>query len=86
MNPDTVEGIAEAECGSSPVSSFEDSERFDRLRQILSTFNHRCRNSLNGIKMSLYLFKRAVTGRCPAGGASSNGRIAKSRNRSTGSR
>jgi hypothetical protein len=67
MTPDTVEGMAQAECGPSTESSFEDSERFDRLRQILSTFNHRCRNSLNGIKMSLYLFKRAVDGPMPGG-------------------
>ena len=32
---------------------------------MLSSFNHRCRNSLNGIKMSLYLFKREVGGPMP---------------------
>jgi hypothetical protein len=32
---------------------------------MLSSFNHRCRNSLNGIKMSLYLFKREIGGPRP---------------------
>ena len=30
--------------------------------EMLRSFNHRCRNSLNGIKMSLYLFKREASG------------------------
>jgi hypothetical protein len=45
----------------------DDPERIEPLRQILSTFTHRCRNSLNGIKMSLYLFKREGVGSVPAG-------------------
>ena len=36
-----------------------------RLRQMLGSFNHRCRNSLNGIKMGLYLFKREAVGPMP---------------------
>ena len=32
---------------------------------MLSSFNHHCRNSLNGIKMSLYLFKREAGGPMP---------------------
>ena len=35
------------------------------LRKMLSSFNHQCRNSLNGIKMSLYLFKREAGGPMP---------------------
>src|SRR4029077_17547513 len=38
----------------------------DHLRQMLGSFNHRCRNSLNGIKMGLYLFKREAEGPMPA--------------------
>jgi hypothetical protein len=34
----------------------------ENVRSMLSSFNHRCRNSLNGIKMGLYLFKRQTTG------------------------
>jgi hypothetical protein len=34
-------------------------------RRILSGFNHRCRNSLNGIKLGLYLFKRQMDGPTP---------------------
>jgi hypothetical protein len=66
MSPHPVLGTAEtdASCGSAGA---DDSERFDHLRQILSTFNHRCRNSLNGIKMSLYLFRRSVDGPMPGG-------------------
>jgi len=32
---------------------------------MLARFNHRCRNSLNGIKMGLYLFKREAEGPMP---------------------
>jgi hypothetical protein len=42
-----------------------DPERIDRLRDALSGFCHRCRNSLNGIKMSLYLFRREARGAVP---------------------
>ena len=34
----------------------------DDLRQLLSGFSHRCRNTLNGIKMGLYLFRRETGG------------------------
>ncbi len=34
----------------------------DDLRKLLSGFSHRCRNSLNGIKMGLYLFRRESRG------------------------
>jgi hypothetical protein len=67
MSPHPLESTAEAGSSLARPPSADDSERFDRLRQILSTFNHRCRNSLNGIKMSLYLFKRGVDGPMPGG-------------------
>jgi hypothetical protein len=38
----------------------------DGFRRILSGFNHRCRNSLNGIKIGLYLFRRQMEGQPPA--------------------
>ena len=88
MSPQPHDGPAEE-----GLSSF-DSLRRSRIRrgsttsgEMLSSFNHRCRNSLNGIKMSLYLFKREV-GRTDAGtpGTSWSGRISSSRCCSIGSR
>jgi hypothetical protein len=35
-----------------------DPETMHELRRMLSGYSHRCRNSLNGLKMSLYLFRR----------------------------
>ena len=43
----------------------DDPERVESLRKMLSSFNHQCRNSLNGIKMSIYLFKREAGGPMP---------------------
>ena len=43
----------------------ENSEGVGNLGDMLSCFNHRCRNSLNGIKMSLYLFKRELGASMP---------------------
>ncbi len=43
----------------------EQPERVGELRQFLSGFTHRCRNSLHGIKMSLYLCRRGIEGRAP---------------------
>jgi hypothetical protein len=42
-----------------------EAERVERLRTMLSGFCHRCRNSLNGIKLSLYLFRREARGAVP---------------------
>jgi hypothetical protein len=42
-----------------------DPEHVERLRTALSAFCHRYRNSLNGIKMSLYLFRREAHGDVP---------------------
>jgi hypothetical protein len=46
----------------STLSTVENPKRMGELREMLSSFNHRCRNSLNGIKMSLYLLKREEGG------------------------
>jgi len=48
------------------LSVVDDLERADGLRRMLSGYSHRCRNMLNGIKMSLYLFRREVRGPMPA--------------------
>ncbi len=42
-----------------------DAQRVEHLREVLSGFCHRCRNSLNGIKLSLYLFRREARGTVP---------------------
>src|SRR5262249_50972723 len=59
------EGPAEEGLSSSLLQIVHDPERVDRLRTALSVFCHRCRNSLNGIKMSLYLFRREARGAVP---------------------
>ncbi len=43
-----------------------DPEKLHELRRLLSGFSHRCRNSLNGMKMSLYLFRREARERIPS--------------------
>jgi hypothetical protein len=40
-------------------------EEFDSVRQILRRFSHRCRNSLSGLKMGLYLSQQEVEGPLP---------------------
>jgi hypothetical protein len=65
MSPQPQEGPAEGGHSSSVLRSVDDPARIDRLRLLLSGFNHRCRNSLNGIKMSLYLSKREWDGPTP---------------------
>ncbi len=53
------EGPAEKTSLSSPrLPGTTDLQPIDELRRLLSGFSHRCRNSLNGMKMSLYLFRR----------------------------
>jgi hypothetical protein len=44
----------------------DDAEDVDWLREILSGFSHRCRDSLNGMKLGLYLCKRESPGPPPA--------------------
>ena len=62
MSPQPHEGPAEQGPSSSTLGLEDDPEGLDHLRQMLGRFNHRCRNSLNGIKMGLYLFKREGEG------------------------
>jgi hypothetical protein len=65
MSPQPHQGLAEDELSCSILRLVEDPERIETLRKMLSSFNHQCRNSLNGIKMSLYLFKREAGGPMP---------------------
>jgi hypothetical protein len=62
MSPQPHEHPVERGAPSSPLRSEDEPEELDYLRQMLGGFNHRCRNSLNGIKMGLYLFKREANG------------------------
>src|SRR5262249_5336394 len=65
MSPRPHEGPAEEGLSSSLLQIVHEPERVDRLRTVLSGFCHRCRNSLNGMKMSLYLFRREACGVVP---------------------
>jgi hypothetical protein len=65
MSPRPHEGPAEEGLSSSLLRIVHEAERVERLRAVLSGFCHRCRNSLNGIKMSLYLFRREARGAVP---------------------
>jgi hypothetical protein len=60
------EGPAEKTSLSSPTRAVStDLGQLDELRRLLSGFSHRCRNSLNGMKMSLYLFRREARENLP---------------------
>jgi hypothetical protein len=65
MSPRPHEGPAEEGLSSSLLQIVHEAERVERLRAVLSGFCHRCRNSLNGIKLSLYLFRREARGAVP---------------------
>jgi hypothetical protein len=65
MSPQPQQGAAEEGLSTSILRLIDHPERIEHLRQMLSSFNHRCRNSLNGIKMSLYLCKQDANGSRP---------------------
>jgi signal transduction histidine kinase len=65
MSPQPHDGPAEEGSACSAASPVENIERTVNVRDMLSSFNHRCRNLLNGIKMSLYLFKHEIGGERP---------------------
>jgi hypothetical protein len=67
MSPEPHDGPAEEGLACSRLSPVENPECIGQIRDMLSSFNHRCRNSLNGIKMGLYLYKREVGGPMPGG-------------------
>ena len=58
MSPRPHVERAEEPSALSTPGSLDDPKELERLRQLLSCFGHRCRNSLNGIKMGLYLVRR----------------------------
>ena len=57
---------AEVELCSSLMGIVQDNRKIDQLRDELSGFSHRCRNLLNGMKMSLYLVRRGADRPLPA--------------------
>src|SRR4051812_28397990 len=59
------EGIDEEAMSSLLLRLVQDEERADELREMLSGFTHRCRNLLNGMKMSLYLMRKTAAGQVP---------------------
>jgi hypothetical protein len=65
MSPQPHEGPADEGLSSSFLRIVHDPEQVEGLRTVLGGFCHRCRNSLNGIKMSLYLFRREARGAVP---------------------
>jgi hypothetical protein len=65
MGPQAQEVRAEEGLSCSVLRFVDEPERIERLRHLLRGFNHRCRNSLNGIKMSLYLSRRQWNGATP---------------------
>jgi hypothetical protein len=66
MTPQPHEGPAEEGLSCSVLRLLDHPDQIDQVRQLLGCFNHRCRNTLNGIKMSLYLSKRELQGPMPA--------------------
>ena len=44
----------------------QDERMLEQLRRELSSFSHRCRNLLSGMKMSLYLMRREAAGALPS--------------------
>jgi hypothetical protein len=56
---------APAQPGSAPPSAADATDELENARHILRRFNHRCRNSLSGLKMGLYLSQQEVEGPMP---------------------
>ncbi len=65
MSPRPHDGPAEEGLSSAFLRIIRDPEQVEALRTLLSGFCHRCRNSLNGIKMGLYLFRREAKDAIP---------------------
>jgi hypothetical protein len=65
MSPHDQEGIAGTGLSAAILPWVEDPGRLPELRQFLSQYIHKCRNSLHGLKMSLYLFRRGMDGSVP---------------------
>jgi hypothetical protein len=66
LSPRRPEAVAETTCRFPlMIPGMTDLQPIHDLRRLLSGFSHRCRNSLNGMKMSLYLFRREVREKVP---------------------
>lgn len=65
MSPRPHDGPADEGLSAAFLRLVQDRRKVEALRSHLSGFCHRCRNSLNGIKLSLYLFRRQARGRVP---------------------
>jgi len=61
MSPQPREGPAEPGLIRPPAAPSGDPDGPEPFQQLLRRYNHRCRNSLSGIKMGLYLFEREST-------------------------
>jgi hypothetical protein len=60
MAPVTIEGIPGEGLAVSLLRVSSDPAQRARLHQLLGTFCHQCRNTLNSLKLSLYLAKRSA--------------------------
>ena len=59
------EGLAAESLNSLLLRFVQDENDTVELREMLSGFTHRCRNLLNGMKMSLYFVHRQADGQLP---------------------
>lgn len=68
MSPQPREGLAkDGSCSpSARPHSIDGLGRLDPGHQMLRHFSHRCRNSLSGIKLGLYLLKKELDGPAPS--------------------
>ncbi|MHB1556928.1 MAG: ATP-binding protein [Isosphaeraceae bacterium] len=66
MSPRPHDGPADDGLSAAFLRLVQDRRKVEAIRAHLSGFCHRCRNSLNGIKLSLYLFRREARGGVPA--------------------
>jgi hypothetical protein len=66
MSPGLPERLPELRESPATHPSIRTPAYGDAVRQVLSSFSHRCRNSLNGIKLSLYLVRRDPSGPVPS--------------------
>ncbi len=60
MRPLTHEGTAEGGLCDSLLRLVQSDPQIQQLREELGGFSHRCRNLLNGMKMSLYFMRRGA--------------------------
>ncbi len=63
MNPRTCDASVEKDLCGSLLKLVQNDRRIEKLREELGGFTHRCRNLLNGMKMSLYFVRRGAE--CP---------------------